>query len=105
MDSQTMGDRPASEEGFVDASQEHSGGMGKVLDLSVEANHVPYLNRLLLARVLPPLDSHAERLESVMWHQPNGTMHKIVAAFSELDEEFDKRRTVLLKSFESRYVP
>jgi hypothetical protein len=73
-------------------------------DLDVEANHVRYINALLLARIFPSFDGEARRLEAALWHQPKGTMHKLVATGHKLFEDFDKRSAVLLDGFERRYV-
>lgn len=80
------------------------GGMGEAFDLSVEANHVPYLNALLLSRIFPSLDDETARLEAALRHQPKGTMNKLMAAGRQLYEAFDERCSILLDDFERRYI-
>ena len=99
-----MRDRPASTESFADAAQECRGRIGEAYDLSVEAQHIPYLNALLFARILPGDDGEVKRLEKIMWDSPRGTMDKLVSAWSKLYEAFNKEAAVVLKDFERRYV-
>jgi len=91
-------------ENLTHAREETHSRLSEDFDLSVEDNHVPYLNALLLARVLPPFDSELGGLEAAMLHQPKGTMHKLVSTFLKLHKEFDQHRAILLEGFHRRYV-
>jgi len=67
-------------ENLDQAPVEGSCPLGEVFDLSVEADHIPYLNALLVARIFPSFGGEAHRLEAALRHQPKGTVHKLVAA-------------------------
>lgn len=71
-------------------------------NLGDEANRIAYVEAMLLDRVLPSPDTKRYPLERALAQMDRGTMHEVVATFTELAKADCEQAAIMVEWFKRR---